>query len=194
MKTPLGQTPSQTVGPYFTLRVYREGDEILVPEGFPGGRIVIEGKVLDGERKHIEDALLEIWQANPAGRYRHPDDTRDLALNDGFTGFGRTVSDFETGEYRFVTVKPGPVPDAEGAYQAPHISLVVQGRGMLNPVFTRIYFSDEEEANQDDLTLRRVPAPRRDTLIAQLLDDQDPKVYRFDVLFQGEDETVFLDF
>lgn len=194
MKTPLGQTPSQTVGPYFTLRVYREGDEILVPEGFPGGRIVIEGKVLDGERKHIEDALLEIWQANPAGRYRHPDDTRDLALNDGFTGFGRTVSDFETGEYRFVTAKPGRVPDAEGALQAPHISLMVQGRGMLNPVFTRIYFSDEEEANRDDLTLRRVPAHRRDSLIARLVDDQNPKIYRFDVLFQGEDETVFFDF
>jgi protocatechuate 3,4-dioxygenase alpha subunit len=71
---------------------------------------------------------------------------------------------------------------------------MVQGRGMLNPVFTRIYFSDEEEANQDDLTLRRVPAGRRDTLIAQLVDDVDTKVYRFDIRFQGEDETVFFDF
>jgi protocatechuate 3,4-dioxygenase alpha subunit len=190
----LGQTPSQTVGPYFTLRVYQKGDEILVPEGYAGDRIVIEGVVLDGDRKHIEDALLEIWQANTAGRYRHPDDNRDLALDDGFTGFGRTVSDFETGAYRFETVKPGPVPDAEGAFQAPHVSLMVQGRGMLNPVFTRIYFSDEEEANQDDLTLRRVPAGRRDTLIAQLVDDVDAKVYRFDIRFQGEDETVFFDF
>jgi protocatechuate 3,4-dioxygenase alpha subunit len=190
----LGQTPSQTVGPYFTLRLYQKGDEILVPEGYAGDRIVIEGVVLDGDRKHIEDALLEIWQANTAGRYRHPDDNRDLALDDGFTGFGRTVSDFETGAYRFETVKPGPVPDAEGAFQAPHVSLMVQGRGMLNPVFTRIYFSDEEEANQDDLTLRRVPAGRRDTLIAQLVDDVDTKVYRFDIRFQGEDETVFFDF
>jgi protocatechuate 3,4-dioxygenase alpha subunit len=190
----LGQTPSQTVGPYFTLRLYQKGDEILVPEGYAGDRIVIEGVVLDGDRKHIEDALLEIWQANTAGRYRHPDDNRDLALDDGFTGFGRTVSDFETGAYRFETVKPGPVPDAEGAFQAPHVSLMVQGRGMLNPVFTRIYFSDEEEANQDDLTLRRVPARRRDTLIAQLVDDVDTKVYRFDIRFQGEDETVFFDF
>jgi protocatechuate 3,4-dioxygenase alpha subunit len=190
----LGQTPSQTVGPYFTLRLYRKGEEILVPEGHPGERIVIEGKVLDGDRKHIEDALLEIWQANAAGRYRHPDDTRDLPLDDGFTGFGRTVSDFETGEYRFETVKPGPVPDAEGVFQAPHISLMVQGRGMLNPVFTRIYFSDEEEANKDDLTLRRVPAPRRHTLIAQLVEDGGPPVYRFDIRFQGEDETVFFDF
>ena len=194
MSEKLGQTPSQTVGPYFTLRLYQKGQENLVPEGYPGERIVIEGKVFDGDRKHIEDALLEIWQANAAGRYRHPDDTRDLPLDDGFTGFGRTVSDFETGEYRFETVKPGLVPDAEGAFQAPHISLMVQGRGMLNPVFTRIYFSDEPEANQDDLTLRRVPPDRRETLIAQVSDDTDPRVYRFDILFQGEDETVFFDF
>jgi protocatechuate 3,4-dioxygenase alpha subunit len=189
----LGQTPSQTVGPYFTLRLYREGENVLVSPEIPG-RIVIQGRVLDGDRNHIEDALLEIWQANPLGRYRHPDDTRELALDDGFTGFGRAVSNFHTGEFRFETVKPGLVPDAEGAFQAPHISLMVQGRGMLNPVFTRIYFSDEEEANADDLTLRSVPAARRRTLIAELIDDADPRVYHFDVLFQGDDETVFFDF
>ena len=188
-----GQTPSQTVGPYFTLRLYREGEEILVPPDYPGEHIVIEGKVLDGDRNHIEDALLEIWQANPAGRYRHPDDTRDLPLDDGFTGFGRAVSDFETGEYRFETVKPGPVPDAEGAFQAPHISLIVQGRGMLNPVFTRIYFSDETEANASDPVLARVPQDRRHTLIAQRDETPGGIVYRLDIHMQGPDETVFFD-
>jgi protocatechuate 3,4-dioxygenase alpha subunit len=186
----LGQTPSQTVGPYYTLRLFREGENILAPSGHID-RIVIQGTVLDGDRRPIEDALLEIWQANSVGRYHHPDDTRDLALDDGFSGFGRAITDFETGEYRFETVKPGRVPDAEGAFQAPHISLIVQGRGMLNPVFTRIYFSDEDEANRDDLILRGVPAGRRETLIAQLVDNN---VYRFDVLFQGDDETVFFDF
>ncbi len=190
----LGQTPSQTVGPYFTLRLSGEGEYILVSPGQSGDPIVIEGKVLDGNRNHIEDALLEIWQANPAGRYHHPDDTRDLELDKEFTGFGRAVSDFKTGEYRFETVKPGLVPDVEGAFQAPHISLIVQGRGMLNPVFTRIYFSDEEEANADDLILRSIPAERRNTLIAELIDDRQPSTYRFDVLFQGDDETVFFDF
>lgn len=189
----VGQTPSQTVGPFYTLRLFREGENVLVSPEHPG-RIVIEGRVLDGDRRHIEDALLEIWQANSRGRYRHPDDTRDLALDNGFNGFGRAITDFSTGEYRFETIKPGPVPDAEGAFQAPHISLVVQGRGMLNPVFTRIYFSDEEEANRDDLILRGLAADRRGTLIAELSDDGDPKVYRFDVLFQGDDETVFFDF
>lgn len=190
----LGQTPSQTVGPYFTLRLAGEGENILVSPGQSGEPIVIEGKVLDGNRNHIEDALLEIWQANPAGRYHHPDDTRDLDLDKEFTGFGRVVSDFNTGEYRFETVKPGLVPDVEGAFQAPHISLIVQGRGMLNPVFTRIYFSDEEGANADDLILRNIPAERRNTLIAELIDHSEPLTYRFDVLFQGDDETVFFDF
>ncbi|MET0565883.1 MAG: protocatechuate 3,4-dioxygenase subunit alpha [Acidimicrobiia bacterium] len=189
----LGQTPSQTVGPYYTLRLYRDGENILVGPGRPG-RIAIRGRVLDGDRKPIEDALLEIWQANSVGRYRHPDDTRELAMDNGFSGFGRATTDFETGEYTFETLKPGPVPDVEGVFQAPHISLIVQGRGMLNPVFTRIYFSDEDEANRDDLILRTVPADRRGTLIAELVDDGEPRVYRFDVLFQGDDETVFFDF
>jgi protocatechuate 3,4-dioxygenase alpha subunit len=190
----LGQTPSQTVGPYFTLRLYHEGENVLVGPHADGEQIVIEGRVLDGDGNIIEDALLETWQANPAGRYRHADDTRDLPLTEGFTGFGRAVSDFNTGEYRFETVKPGLVPDVEGAFQAPHISLIVQGRGMLNPVFTRIYFSDEEKANRDDLVLRAVPAERRRTLVADLSGQGPPKVYRFDVRFQGEDETVFFDF
>jgi len=189
----LGQTPSQTVGPYYTLRLFREGENILVGSG-QAGRILIQGRVLDGDRKPIEDAVLEIWQASSAGRYRHPDDTRELALDNGFTGFGRAITDFETGEYTFETIKPGPVPDVEGVFQAPHISLIVQGRGMLNPVFTRIYFSDDDEANRDDLILRAVPADRRSTLIAELVDDEEPRVYRFDVLFQGDDETVFFDF
>lgn len=185
------ETPSQTVGPYFSMQLAREGENILTESE---DRIVIVGRVLDGAGNHIEDALLEIWQAAPSGRYNHPDDTRDLDLDPSFTGFGRTKSDFETGEYRFVTLKPGRVPDPEGFFQAPHISLVIQGRGMLNPVFTRIYFSDEEEANLDDLVLRSVPAGRRHTLVATLVEGSCPPTYRFDIRMQGEGETVFFDF
>ncbi|MFP3881518.1 MAG: protocatechuate 3,4-dioxygenase subunit alpha [Actinomycetota bacterium] len=188
----LGETPSQTVGPYFSMRLAAEGENVLTSRE---DRIVIEGRVFDGEGTHIEDALLEIWQAAPSGRYRHPDDIRDdLDLEPGFTGFGRAASDFHTGGYRFETLKPGRVPDPEGELQAPHISMVVQGRGMLNPVFTRIYFSDEEEANADDLVLRRVPEERRPTLIAELQEGSDPPTYRFDIRMQGEGETVFFDF
>lgn len=186
-----GETPSQTVGPYFSMRLSGEGQNILTTRD---DRIVIEGRVYDGAGNHIEDALLEIWQAAPSGRYRHPDDTRDLDLDEDFTGFGRTASNFETGDYRFETLKPGLVPDAEGAFQAPHISLIVQGRGMLTAVFTRIYFSDEEEANRDDLVLRGVPESRRHTLVATLQEGSAPPTYRFDLHMQGEDETVFFDF
>jgi protocatechuate 3,4-dioxygenase, alpha subunit len=189
----LGQTPSQTVGPYFSMRLGGEGENVIAPP-IGGQAIGITGRVLDGDRNHIEDALLEIWQAAPTGRYNHPSDTRDLELGAGFTGFARAITDFETGQFRFETVKPGLVPDAEGAFQAPHIALIIQARGMLNPVFTRIYFSDEVEANADDLVLRSVPTGRRDTLIAELVDPGEKLEYRFDVRFQGVDETVFFDF
>jgi len=174
------------------MRLAAPGENVISASN--GEPIVITGTVLDGARNHIEDALLELWQAGPSGRYNHPDDTRDLPLDSGFTGFARTMSDFKAGIYRFETVKPGPVPDAEGAFQAPHISMVIQGRGILNPYFTRIYFSDEEEANNDDLILRGIPEPRRSTLIANLVDGSNPKEYVFDVRFQGDDETVFFDF
>jgi protocatechuate 3,4-dioxygenase alpha subunit len=192
----LPETPSQTVGPYFSMRLAGEGENRLAPAGTPGERLRVEGRVLDGDRAHIEDALLEIWQANAGGRYRHADDTRDeIALEEGFTGFGRAASDFSTGEYWFETVKPGPVPDPEGEWQAPHLNVVIQARGMLLPSFTRIYFSDEAAANDHDMVLRMVPAARRSTLIAQLVEGTtDPHVYRFDFKFQGDDETVFFDF
>lgn len=194
MSPRLGQTPSQTVGPYVSMAFPREGDNVLpIPDG-GGERIVITGVVFDGDRNHIEDAVIETWQANPLGRYNHPDDNREeIPLDPKFTGFARAMTDFETGVYRIETVKPGRVPDLEGDFQAPHIAVVIQGRGMLNPVFTRLYFSDEEEANADDLVLRQVPESRRHTLIAQLEPGSDPKTYRWDIRFQGEDETVFFD-
>lgn len=192
MNARFGQTPSQTVGPYFSMRLGGKGENVL-PAPAGNQRVAIAGTVFDGEREPIEDALIETWQANPAGRYNHPDDTRDIELSPGFTGFARAMSEFETGRYRIETVKPGRVPDPEGSFQAPHISVILQARGMLNQLYTRIYFSDEEEANQDDLVLRRLPAPRRQTLVAQLVEESDPPEYRFDIRIQGDDETVFFD-
>jgi protocatechuate 3,4-dioxygenase alpha subunit len=176
------------------MRLGGEGQNVITSPAEGGERIVITGKALDGDRNFVEDALFEFWQANPAGRYNHPDDTRELALDPSFTGFARAMSDFRTGEYTVETVKPGRVPDVEGGLQSPHISMIVQARGMLNPVYTRVYFSDEEAANRDDLVLRSVPRERRDTLIADLVPGSNPIAYRFDIKFQGEDETVFFDF
>ena len=192
----LGPTPSQTAGPYFSMRLGAEGENILIAQDVPGERVRLEGRVLDGDGLQVEDALIEIWQANAAGRYHHPDDTReDIPLDRGFTGFGRAKTEFETGEFWFETIKPGPVPDAEGEFQAPHINVVIQARGMLNPLFTRIYFSDEATANEQDQVLRQVARERRETLVAREAPGSTaPKVYSFDIVLQGDAETVFFDF
>lgn len=190
-----GPTPSQTVGPYFTMRLAGEGENVMTTPETVGERIRVEGFIFDGDRNHIEDALIELWQANAAGRYNHPADDRDDApLDPAFTGFGRCASDFKTGAYAFLTIKPGCVPHPSGSLQAPHLSLIVQSRGMLDPTYTRVYFSDEAEANADDPVLTTVPDDRRWTLIAERIDDAGSiATYRFDVRYQGDDETVFFD-
>ena len=195
----LGITPSQTVGPYFTLALAQPGANIVAAPGVPGRRIRVEGRVLDGDRKPIEDALVDLWQANAAGRYRHPRDTRAVALDDSFAGAGAAATDFETGRYWFDTIKPGQVPDPRGGMQAPHLNLAVQARGMLMPSFTRMYFPEDAALHETDLVLSSVPAARRYTLIASATegsepaDDGSPRAYTFDIRFQGDDETVFFD-
>lgn len=165
------------------------GKNLLAGPDALGERIRIVGQVLDGDRSFIEDALVEIWQADAKGQYPVPGQA-----GSGFTGFGRAETNFSTGEYWFETIKPGRTQDPEGEIQAPHILVVVQARGMLRPVFTRIYFGDEGPANADDLVMQMVPTERRSTLVAALGDAGDGKVYRFDIRFQGDDETVFFDY
>jgi protocatechuate 3,4-dioxygenase alpha subunit len=149
------------------------------------GAIRIAGRVIDGAGDPIDDALVEIWQANRAGRYRHPEDTReDLPLQDGFSGFGRCPTDAE-GRFEFVTVKPGASPP-----DAPHINVIVLARGLLRHLVTRIYFPDEPEANAADPLLSSLADEAvRATLIARPLDG----VLRFDIHLQGERQTAFLD-
>ena len=194
MRYRLGVTPSQTVGPYFSMRLAAEGQNVLVTPDTAGDRIRIQGHVLDGDRTPIEDALLELWQANDAGRYNHPDDDRtDAALDPAFIGFGRCATGFGDGSYAFLTIMPGAVPAPAGGRQAPHLNIVIQARGMLNPTYTRVYFPEEAAANAVDPVLRSVPAERRGTLIAELIDDDALPTYRFDIRYQGADETVFFD-
>ena len=177
------------------MRLSAEGENVLTAPETDGERIRIEGQVLDGDRKPIEDALVELWQANSMGRYRHPVDNRsDPRLDPAFTGVGRCATDFKTGAYSFATIKPGPVPHPAGGLQAPHVSLTIQARGMLNPTFTRVYFDDEAAANASDPVLQSVSASRRATLIADRVEtDTSVPTYRFDIRFQGDDETVFFD-
>ncbi len=192
----LGETPSQTVGPYFSMKLGGQGQDVLVDAATPGQHLRIEGWVLDSGGEKIEDALIEVWQADAAGRYRHPDDYwPDDSKADPFTGFGRAQTDFKTGMFQIETVKPGSAAGPGGATQAPHLNLIVQARGMLNPSFTRLYFADEAEANAGDAVLAQVPEERRATLIASLMETTPQgATYRFDIRFGGDDETVFLAF
>lgn len=208
-----GQTPSQTVGPFFHYGLPWKGGADLVgqsemgarPELFPeehyllnlsapkdtpqGDVIEIAGRVLDGNGDPIGDAMIEIWQANAAGRYRSEDDPReDIAIDPGFIGFGRASTD-DKGIYRFRTIMPGRVPGPGNTLQAPHIALSVFGRGLVKRLATRFYF-DGAPGNDTDPILVLVPEQRRATLIAQRREDG---TWWLDIVIQGEMETVFLD-
>jgi protocatechuate 3,4-dioxygenase alpha subunit len=185
----LKSTPSQTVGPFFAPALLREPLNNLVGGDPAGERIRIEGRVIDGDGQPVADAMIEIWQANSHGRYNHPLDQRDLPLDPAFTGFGRAGSDDE-GRFWFETVKPGPVPFDAERMQAPHLSVTVMSRGMLNHAITRLYFADDP-ANETDPVLGLVPASRRGTLLAQRDDADGSVVYRLDIVLQGRGETVF---
>jgi protocatechuate 3,4-dioxygenase alpha subunit len=194
------QTPSQTVGPFFAYGLtpeqygyaYRSiGTGVIATEATEGERIRIVGRVLDGEGQPVPDALVEIWQANAHGRYNHPADGRsDNRLDPDFKGFGRCGTGTRADAcFVFETVKPGRVGDG----QAPHLNVIVMARGMTSHAFTRIYFSDEVEANAGDAVLARVEPERRGTLIAERDETASGTAYRFDIRLQGEGETVFFD-
>jgi protocatechuate 3,4-dioxygenase alpha subunit len=191
----LGLTPAQTVGPFFLDCLLSEDARrnVLVQPGTEGERIRIEGRVLDGDRRPVPDALVEIWQANAHGRYPHPADRRAAApLDPAFSGFGRSGADQE-GRYWFETVKPGAVPFDQQRMQAPHICLMLFARGLLNHLATRLYFADNP-ATEADPVLQLVPAERRATLLARregAAAAGGMAIYRFDIVLQGAGETAF---
>lgn len=231
-----GQTPWQTVGPFFHFGLPWKGGADLIgssaigarPELMPPGhyllreptlhpamepavegrRIELVGQVFDGHGAPIPDALLEIWQADAAGRYPGSAGAagKSTAGTDAtFLGFGRAASAADGG-YRFLTIMPGRVAGPGGVLQAPHIALGVLGRGLLKRLVTRIYFEDEA-GNESDPILQLVPQERRSTLIARRITPERQArpadtpgaastvaVYRFEVRLQGEGETVFFEF
>src|SRR6201987_5944354 len=194
LETNYGQTPSQTVGPYFAygLAATQYGydfnqpfDAVVALEGARGERIRLEGQVIDGDGKPINDALVEISQPDGTGEYpQSVDDAREI----GFRAFGRAGTGTDPkNRFVFQTVKPGP----EAPGEAPHINVIVMMRGMLLHAFTRVYFSDEAAANAMDAVLNSVPAERRNTLIAKRSESGGAVTYRFDIHMQGPSETVF---
>ena len=181
-------TPSQTVGPYFAIGLpWPEGPH-AVAEDTPGA-FTISGIVYDGAGAPVPDHLIETWQADPEGRFADLHGHGGASELEGFRGFARYGTEDGDGSFEIVTVKPGRLAEPGGTLQAPHIDVTVFARGMLNRCVTRIYFGDEEAANAEDPVLARVPAGRRETLIAQPANGG----YRFDIRLQGAGETVFFD-
>ena len=201
----LKETPSQTAGPYVHIGLIpkQAGFDIFQNNFGPvlagattkGEHIAIEGRVFDGSGALVRDALIEIWQADANGRYNHPADRQPAAADPGFRGWGRAGTDFESGIYRFDTVKPGAVAGRTGhGPMAPHVNLWIVARGINIGLNTRMYFSDEAEANAADPVLALIePNVRRETLIGKRSRRGKETVYTFDIRLQGEGETVFLD-
>ena len=198
----LKESASQTAGPYVHIGlapgaagfdIYRQelGHDITGPNA-KGERIRVEGRVVDGMGAPIKDVLLEVWQANADGNYAHPEGGGDV--EEGFRGWGRVISDFDTGEWSFETVKPGMTQGRNVGTQAPHLNFWIVARGINIGLNTRMYFGDEEKANGADPALNLIEwAHRRATLIAERSDKDGLPTYRFDIQLQGEQETVFFD-
>jgi protocatechuate 3,4-dioxygenase, alpha subunit len=193
----LRETASQTAGPYvhiglapgaagFSIFANELGQVIAGPD-VPGERIRVEGVVYDGTGAPLKDVLIEVWQADAAGIYPHPEDPRHAACADEFRGWGRVISDFETGLWAFDTIKPGVV--SAGTAMAPHISVWIVARGINIGLATRMYFEDEDNSLDPIMALIDPPA-RRQTLLAR---KESAGHYRFDIRLQGDGETVFLD-
>jgi protocatechuate 3,4-dioxygenase alpha subunit len=179
--TPTPGTPGQTVGPFFGYALPFGGDHELVPASHPGA-LRLHGRVYDGDGAPVPDALIEVWQPDPAGELVQQ---QGSLRRDGytFTGWGRCATDV-TGHYSFTTLRPG----AAGGHAA-FFALTVFARGLLDRLFTRAYLPGDDALNADPL-LGSLPLERRGTLVAV----EDGHGFVFDVHLQGDDETVFLAF
>ncbi|MCF6321249.1 MAG: protocatechuate 3,4-dioxygenase subunit alpha [Rhizobiaceae bacterium] len=198
--TRIKETPSQTAGPYVHIgcnpnfignsgQYENDLGSNLINENTTGERITLTGKVYDATGTPLKDAMIEIWQADCTGLYPAKNEHRGDA-DPEFNGWGRCACDFDTGEYKFESIKPGPVPFNDGRMQAPHITFWVVARGINIGLHTRMYFPDEA-TNKDDPVLGRIEHKSRvATLIAE---ETSAGNFRFDIHLQGENETVFFD-
>ena len=162
----LKETPSQTAGPYVHIGLTpnfacitgvfpTDLGTTMVNDRTKGERITVTGRVFDGGGEVLRDSVVALWQADAAGLYPSPSETRGAA-DPNFTGWGRSPANAETGVFRFDTIKPGKVPFPDGRLQAPHISLWIVARGINLGLHTRLYFPEETEANAADPILSRI--------------------------------------
>jgi len=183
--------PSQTIGPFFHFSLTANAAlGCLTRPDAKGEHIRIRFRLLDGDGAPVPDGMLEIWQADAAGKYDHPADTQEQAPDAAFCGFGRLATD-AAGCCTFETVVPGRVPDGRGGCQASHLNLSVFARGLLGRLSTRVYF-EGDPALAEDAVLALVPEDRRPTLLARR-DPAETALWSFDIHLQGENETVFFD-
>ncbi|RWO56263.1 protocatechuate 3,4-dioxygenase subunit alpha [Mesorhizobium sp.] len=196
----LKESASQTAGPYVHIGltpnfagisgVYeRDLGTAMVNDKTRGERIRVNIRVIDGAGSPLNDALVEIWQADAAGIYNSPSDLRGSA-DPNFTGWGRLPTDMTTGECMFETIKPGRVPFFDGRKMAPHLTVWIVARGINIGLHTRMYFGDEETANAEDPVLMRIEQKER---VSTLVAPRDGDIYKFDIHLQGINETVFFD-
>ncbi|NKN37144.1 protocatechuate 3,4-dioxygenase subunit alpha [Agrobacterium sp. a22-2] len=197
----LKESPSQTAGPYVHIGctpnftgihgIFEQdlGSGPLTNDKTKGERITIRGHVIDGAGMVLKDALVEIWQADADGLYSSPSETRGIS-DPNFFGWGRCPGDMATGEFVFETIKPGRVPYNDGRLMAPHITFWIVARGINIGLQTRMYFGDEEQANAEDPVLARI---EHKTRVPTLIAKRDGDTYTFDIVLQGENETVFFD-
>lgn len=179
-------TPAQTAGPFLHIGMLWPDGPLVVDTDDPAA-IVLSGQIVDGAGELVTDALVETWQADADGRFASEEDPRGASTS-GFRGWGRCRTDAH-GRWRIVTVKPGPVPGRDGTVQASHIDCTLHARGLLQQLFTRIYFADEEGANATDPVLADLPDDARATLLAVPVGDG----YRHDIRLQGDGATVFFE-
>jgi protocatechuate 3,4-dioxygenase, alpha subunit len=193
MRERLRQTPSQTAGPYVHIGLtpahaglepaFEALGGVMSGPRTKGERITVAGRILDGAGAPVRDGVVEIWQADAAGRYPARGDG-DGGPDSHFGGFGRCACDGETGEFRFETIRPGPLGDGS----APHIGFWIFARGINAGLHTRMYFP-EDDLGADPLLAR---IEHRDR-IASLVAAKEDAAYRFEIRLQGEGETVFFD-
>ena len=191
------QTLSEVTGPLFGHDEVgaAESDLTRQHDGEPiGERMIVSGRVLDENGRPVADALVEIWQANSAGRYRHAVDNHDAPLDPNFTGCGRVLTDGE-GRYRFKTIKPGAYPwrNHYNAWRPAHIHLSLFGQGFLQRLVTQMYFPGDPLLPYDPMFTSVPDEKARNRLIAAF--DWETSVpehaiaYRFDIVLRGRDAT-----
>jgi protocatechuate 3,4-dioxygenase, alpha subunit len=176
MTEPLGLTPSQTAGPYLSIGLLRDLVPAALLDPADPRTIRIRGRLLDGAGDGVGDGLVEIWQADEAGRYG----------TEAFAGFGRSGTE-DGGWFELATLKPGRVAWPAGGLQAPHVAVGILARGLLKRVVTRLYFPDEVAANAADPVLSALAPSQRETLIAV----PEEGGLRFDIRLQGPTQTTF---